>query len=103
MEESLRSYTADPQTGCVGLEDRAALPLRRRNTRAKAWVLAEACRQASRIAGNVADHITGLERCLAEEPYLAHSPMTLSRAALDGAVRVCYLLDPNASLDTRLL
>jgi len=79
------------------------LPVRRRTTRARAWILAETCRQASRIAENVVDHIAGLERCLAGEPYLVYCPMTLGRAALDGAVRVCYVLDPNASLDVRLL
>lgn len=79
------------------------LSRRRRTTRARSWILDEACRQAARIAGNVVDHIAGLERSLTGDPFLAYSPMTLGRAALDGAVRVCYLLDTAVSLDDRLL
>jgi hypothetical protein len=103
LDASLRACIEDPHPGSLYLQDRHALPLRRHSTGARAWLLGETCRQASRITGNVSDHVAGLERCLKDGPAPVYCPMTLGRAVLDGAVRVCYVLDSAASLETRLL
>jgi hypothetical protein len=103
LEQVARAFATESQPGSPCLEDRRALAPRRRTTAARAWILAETCRQASRITSNVTDHIAGLERCLAGDLAPVYSPMTLSRAVLDGCARVCHVLDSDASLETRLL
>ena len=103
MVPLLESYAKNPQPASPFREDLRSLPSRRQSAQARRWILTEACRQASRIFGNVSDHLAGLEKCLTGDPEPLFCPMTLTRAALEGAVRVCYLLDCSHGLDTRLL
>ena len=96
-------YDGRPQRDSPASSDRDALSGRSKRSQARRWILDETIRQAGRITTNAADHMLGLQKCMETTPEAQFCPMTLSRGMLDAATRVCYLLDPAISLETRLI
>lgn len=96
-------FDGDPQPDSPASFDRDALSGRSKRSQARRWILDEMIRQAGRITSSAADHMLGLQKCMESQPEAQFCTMTLSRGVLDAATRVCYLLDPAITLETRLV
>lgn len=96
-------YDGHTQPDSPAYSDLDALPGRPKRSQARRWILDEMIRQAGRITSSAADHMLGLQKCMESEPEAQFCTMTLSRGVLDAATRVCYLLDPVITLQTRLV
>lgn len=103
LAKQIGSFDSKPQRDSPCCRDRNALSARSKRAQARRWILDEMIRQASRIASSAADHMLGLQKCLEGEPETQFCTMTLGRGVLDAATRVCYLLDPAITLDTRIV
>ena len=103
LAKQLDLYDGHPQRDSPASSDRDALSGRSKRSQARRWILDETIRQAGRITTSAADHMLGLQKCMETTPEAQFCPMTLGRGMLDAATRVCYLLDPAISLETRLI
>jgi hypothetical protein len=103
LVKQLGRFDGNPQRDCPYCRNRDSLSARSKKSQARRWILDETIRQAGRITSSAADHMLGLEKCLEGKPEVQFCTMTLSRGVLDAATRVCYLLDPVITLETRLM
>jgi hypothetical protein len=96
-------FDGHPQLDSPASSDRDVVSGRSKRSHARRWILDELIRQAGRITGSAADHMLGLQKCMESTPEAKFCTMTLSRGVLDAATRVCYLMDPAITLETRLV
>jgi hypothetical protein len=102
MDEALNRFAEAAPPDCQLAVDTASLRGAGRRTVARNRMYHLGWRLAYLIATNVGDHIQAVGDVAVEPPRLfAH--MTLARAALEGAARVTYLLQPAGTLPERVL
>lgn len=78
-----------------------AVPHKQRSHRRRVWRMA--LDEPQLIAVNVLDHIRAQSQIISNGSPPLYAHMTLSRVASEGAARICYLLDPRASYEVRIL
>jgi len=103
MVKALNDYSTSAPETCILACDTRALGGKQRSTVAKSRLYHRGWRLAFLTAWNVGDHLTAIGDVASTASPRVFAHMTLARAALEGAARVHYLLDPQGTTAERVL
>lgn len=103
MDRALNNFSASAPADCLLALDTQELQRPGERFMARNVIYHRGWRLAFMIATNVGDHLSAVADVASADPPRVFAHMTLARAALEGAARVCYLLHPGGTLEDRVL
>jgi hypothetical protein len=105
LKRHVEEYASAPQAGCLYLQEekgwKGAPQHSQHAHRRRLWQQGLSMSRLTIV--NVLDHLWAIVQVLSAESITLYSHQTLTRVACEGAARIAYLLDAQASYDARLL